>query len=61
MDGNSYYWSVSEEITLAEGAYDLCNGSNGGCNVDVPLTKIGAGSEDDMVIREVSAYADAYN
>ena len=54
-------WSVSQEITISEGAYDLCDGSNGGCDVDVTLTKIGAGSEDDMVIREVSTYADATN
>ena len=54
-------WSVSQEITISEGAYDLCDGSNGGCDVDVTLTKIGAGSEDDMVIREVSTYADASN
>ena len=54
-------WSVSQEITISEGAYDLCDGSNGGCDVDVTLTKIGVGNEDDMVIREVSAYADAYN
>ena len=52
-------WSVSQEITIAEGAYDLCDGSSGGCDVDVTLTKIGVGSEDDMIIREVSAYADA--
>ena len=55
------YWSVPEEITIAEGAYDLCDGSNGGCDVDVTLTKIGVGNQDDKVIRTVSAYADAYN
>ena len=55
------YWSVSEEITIAEGAYDLCDGSYGGCDIDVTLTKIGVGNEDDKVIRTVSAYADAYN
>lgn len=58
---NDNYWSVPEEITIAEGAYDLCDGSYGGCEIDVTLTKIGVGNEDDMVIREVSAYADAYN
>ena len=45
-------WSVSQEITISEGAYDLCDGSNGGCDVDVTLTKIGVGNEDDMVIRK---------
>ena len=54
-------WSVSQEITISEGAYDLCDGSNGGCDVDVILTKIGVGNEDDMIIREIYAYADAYN
>lgn len=56
-DDNS--WSTSEEITISEGDVDLCDGSNGGCDVDVTLTKIGVGNEDDIVIREVSAYADA--
>lgn len=55
------YWSVAEEITIAEGAYDLCDGENGGCNIDVTLTKLGVGSEDDKVIMTVMAYADAYN
>ena len=56
-DDNS--WGVTEEITISEGDVDLCDGSNGGCDVDVTLTKIGVGNEDDKVIREVSAYADA--
>ena len=53
------YWSVSEEITIAEGAYDLCDGSTGGCSVDVTLTKIGVGSEDDRVIAVIYTYAEA--
>ena len=48
-DGDNY-WSVSEEITISEGAYDLCDGSTGGCSVDVTITKIGVGNEDDRVI-----------
>ena len=55
------YWSVSEEITISEGAYDLCDGSNGGCSVDVTITKLGVGNEDDRVLATVFAYADAYN
>ena len=56
------YWSTSEEITISEGsATDLCNGNDGGCSVDVTLTKIGVGNEDDKVIRTISAYADASN
>ena len=53
------YWSVSEEITIAEGAYDLCDGSTGGCTIDVTLTKIGVGNEDDRVIAVVYTYAEA--
>ena len=56
-DDNS--WSISEEITISEGDVDLCDGSDGGCDIDVTLTKIGVGNEDDKVIRDVSAYADA--
>ena len=55
------YWSTSEEITINEGDVDLCDGADGGCDVDVTLTKIGVGNEDDKVIREVTAYADANN
>ena len=58
-DDNS--WSTSEEITIAEGDMDMCDGADGGCDVDVTLTKIGVGNEDDKVIREVAAYADANN
>ena len=54
-------WSVAEEITIMEGDVDLCDGQEGGCDVDVTLTKIGVGNEDDKVIREVAAYADANN
>ena len=53
------YWSTSEEITISEGADDLCDGANGGCSVDVTLTKKGVGNEDDKVIRTITAYADA--
>ena len=56
------YWSTSEEITISEGSdTNLCDGSNGGCSVDVTLTKIGVGNEDDKVIRTITAYADASN
>ena len=58
-DDNS--WSVAEEITISEGDVDLCDGSNGGCDVDVTLTKVGVGNEGDKVIREVTAFADANN
>ena len=56
------YWDVSEEITIYEGDdLDLCDGSNGGCTVNVTITKIGVGGEDSRIISEISAYADAYN
>ena len=59
---NDNYWSVSEEITISEGsATDLCDGTDGGCDVDVTLTKVGVGNEDDKVIRTITAYADGAN
>ena len=51
-------WDVAEEITIKENGQDLCDGANGGCNVEVILTKIGVGNEDDKIIAQVSAYAD---
>ena len=57
-DDNS--WSTSEEITISEGSdTNSCSGENGGCDVDVTLTKVGVGNEDDKVIRTITAYADA--
>ena len=54
------YWSVSEEITISEGSsVDLCDGSNGGCYVDIAITKIGVGNEDDRILGVVNAYAEA--
>ena len=58
-DDNS--WRTSEEITISEGDMDMCDGLNDGCYVDVTLTKIGVGNEDDKVIGEVTAFADANN
>ncbi|MDC0557308.1 hypothetical protein OAO34_05935 [Candidatus Poseidoniaceae archaeon] len=53
------YWEVSEEITIGEGNNtNLCDGSNGGCTVDVTITKVGVGEEDSKVISQISAYAD---
>ena len=61
VDGDNY-WSVSEEITISEGSNtDLCDGSNGGCDIDVTLTKVGVGAEDDKIIGGILAYADAAN
>ena len=52
-------WDTSEEITISESGMDLCDGSDGGCEVVVTLTKIGVGEEDDKVIATVTAFADA--
>ena len=53
------HWEVSEEITISEGDYDLCDGSNGGCYVDVTLTRMGVDNQDDVVLTMISAYAEA--
>ena len=51
---------AGEEITISEGNnLDLCDGSTGGCEVSVTLTKIGVGGEDDEIIANINAYADA--
>ena len=52
-------WDIAEEITISEGDYDLCDGSNGGCNVDVTLTRMGVGNQDDLVLANIWAYAEA--
>ena len=52
-------WDVAEEFTIVENGADLCDGSTGGgCDIDVKLTKIGVGGEDDKVINTVTAFAD---
>lgn len=57
---DDYRWNVGEEITIVEGNNeDLCDGSIGGCNVDVTITKKGVGNEDDKVLRNILSYADA--
>ena len=57
---DDFRWNVGEEITIVEGNNDdLCDGSIGGCNVDVTITKLGVGNEDDKVLRNILAYADA--
>ena len=57
--GNDQAWEAGEGITISEGDTNLCDGSDGGCSVDVTLTKKGTGSDADKVIGEVSAYADS--
>ncbi|MDP6869831.1 MAG: type IV pilin [Candidatus Poseidoniaceae archaeon] len=57
--GNDKAWETGEGITISEGASDLCDGSNGGCSVEVTLVKSGVGNEDDKTIGTVNGYADA--
>jgi hypothetical protein len=52
--GNSQQWEVSEGITIAGTCDDAA-----GCNIDVTITQMGVGSEDDRVIGQVTAYADS--
>ena len=53
-------WDDYDEIIISEGPNtNLCDGSNDGCTVDITLTKIGIGGEDNRIIAEISAYADA--
>jgi hypothetical protein len=51
--GNDQRWEVAEGIIISGDCYD-----NWGCNVDVTITKMGVGSEDDKVVGQVAAYAD---
>ena len=59
MTDDSTTWDVAEEITIMENGQDLCDGTDGGCDVDVTLTKIGVGNEDDKVIATVDSFADS--
>jgi hypothetical protein len=58
-DGNDQAWEVSEGITISEGSGDLCDGFNGGCEVQVTITKTGTGSDPDTVLAMVNAFASA--
>ena len=59
--GNDQEWEDSEGITISEGNTDLCDGSNGGCNIRVTITKVGIGNDPDVVIGIMNAYANGYN
>ena len=55
-------WSVSEEITISEGSdTNLCDGTNGGCDVEVSLHETGGGPGGEDIMWGVSTYADASN
>ena len=55
--GGDNIWNVGEEITISEGATDLCDGT-APCSVVVTLTKIGVGADADMVIASFTATAE---
>ena len=57
--GNDKAWEAGEGITISEGDVDLCDGSDGGCTVEVVLTKKGTGSDADKKIGEINAHADS--
>jgi hypothetical protein len=42
-----------------ENGQDLCNGEDGGCSIEVTITKKGIGSEADKIIGTVTGYADS--
>ena len=56
---NNQGWEASEGITISEGDVNLCDGEDGGCSVEVTLTKKGTGSDADMVIAYINAFADS--
>jgi len=52
------YWDVAEEITISEGDdFDLCDGTEP-CSVEVTLTIVGVGEEDDRIIATIFATAE---
>jgi len=59
--GNYQAWEAGEGITISEGDVDLCSGSDGGCKIRVTITKKGTGSDADVVIGIMNAYANGYN
>ena len=58
-DGNDQAWEASEGITISEGTGDLCDGADGGCAIQVTLTKTGTGNDADKVLGTINAYAEA--
>ena len=52
------HWEVPFQVIISEGDYNLCDGSNGYCEVDVTITKMGVGGEDDRVLALSSMIAE---
>ena len=58
-DATDNFWDVAEEITISEGdSNDLCDGTDGGCDMVVTLTKESVGNDEGGVLRNVDARAD---
>lgn len=52
-------WEAGDSIFISEGPNtNLCDGSDGGCTVEITLTKIGVGGENNRVISQISAFAE---
>ena len=58
IDSTDSEWNVAEEIRIEEGSVNLCDGTGGGCEVDVTITKLGVGGENDKILAMVNAFAD---
>ena len=59
--GNDQAWEASEGITISEGSEDLCDGEGGegGCDIQVTITKAGTGNDADKVLGTINAFASA--
>jgi hypothetical protein len=58
-DGD-HYWNVAEEITISEGSdTNLCDGTSGGCEVQVTINKKAVGDSEGQVLAQLTAWADA--
>ena len=52
-------WEAGDSISISEGPNtNLCDGSDGRCTVEITLTKIGVGGENNRAISQISAFAE---
>jgi hypothetical protein len=53
-------WGVGEEITIYEGSdTNLCDGTSGGCEVEVTISKKAVGNSEGRVLAQLNAWAEA--
>jgi len=53
-------WDVAEEITIYEGSdTNLCDGTSGGCEVQVTISKKAVGNSEGRVLAQLNAWAEA--